>query len=183
METSTTPLAGLLLIKPKVIQDERGYFFESYTARNYHPLGLPEFVQDNVSHSVYGVIRGLHYQLAPHAQSKLVQVLQGKVLDVVVDLRVESPTFGQHFSIELSSENGIQFFIPQGFAHGFSVLSQTAVFSYKCDQYYFKEAERGLVYNDPALAIDWQIPANKQLVSPKDLALPAFNKAEINFIR
>ncbi len=181
MEIIETGISGLLIIKPAVFSDSRGYFLESYSAQRYFNMGLPAFIQDNVSRSTYGVVRGLHYQLAPYAQSKLVQVLKGRVLDVAVDLRRESPTFGKHHAIELSDENHLQFFIPQGFAHGFSVLSDEVVFSYKCDQYYNKDAERGIAFNDPKLDIDWQIDADKMIISVKDKALPLLNEAEINF--
>lgn len=181
MEIIETGISGLLIIKPAVFSDSRGYFLESYSAQRYFNMGLPAFIQDNVSRSTYGVVRGLHYQLAPYAQSKLVQVLKGRVLDVAIDLRRESPTFGKHHAIELSDENHLQFFISQGFAHGFSVLSDEVVFSYKCDQYYNKDAERGIAFNDPKLDIDWQIDADKMIISVKDKALPLLNEAEINF--
>ena len=183
MEIITTDIPSLLIIKPEVFSDPRGFFLEAYTEKRYQDAGInSKFIQDNISKSTYGVIRGLHYQLAPYSQSKLVQVLEGKVLDVAVDLRKNSPTFGQHFSVELSAENQLQFYIPQGFAHGFSVLSETALVSYKCDNYYSQEAERGIAYNDAKLNIDWKIPAEKAIISSKDSILPAFGEAEHNFV-
>jgi dTDP-4-dehydrorhamnose 3,5-epimerase len=173
---TATPLPGLYIFEPSVYPDDRGYFFESYNKRLFQANRIPcEFVQDNQSFSCYGVIRGLHYQRDPHAQSKLVRVLQGRILDVVVDLRQGSAGFGKSFSIELSSENKKQIFIPKGFAHGFSVLSETAEISYKCDQFYHKQSEGGIRYNDPKLKIDWQIPPAKALVSEKDNLLPEFD--------
>lgn len=183
MEVITTHIPGLLIIKPEVFGDKRGFFVESYSANRYQEAGVTaDFIQDNISGSKYGVVRGLHYQLAPYSQSKLIQVLEGIVLDVAVDLRKGSPTFGQHYSIELSAENKTQFYIPQGFAHGFSVLSESATFSYKCDNYYNRNAERGINYNDPKLNIDWKIPQDKRIISHKDSALPLFKEAEMNFI-
>jgi dTDP-4-dehydrorhamnose 3,5-epimerase len=166
---------GLLILEPVVFDDARGCFFESYNSSRYKEAQIPRnFVQDNVSLSSYGVIRGLHFQSGEFAQAKLVQVLKGKVLDVAVDLRPDSPTFGQYYSVELSDENHLQFFIPRGFAHGFSVLSEEAVFHYKCDNYYHKESENGIVYNDSTLNIDWKIPKGKEIVSEKDLELTDF---------
>ena len=183
MQVLQTKIPGLLIIEPKVFKDQRGYFFESYSYRKYQKFGIEnEFVQDNVSSSVRGVIRGLHYQLSPYAQGKLIQVLKGKVLDVVVDLRQGSPTFGEHLALELSDENHRQFFVPRGFAHGFSVLSEEVLFSYKCDNYYNKESERGINFNDSSLNIDWQIPESEIIVSPKDQALPSLEEAEKNFV-
>jgi dTDP-4-dehydrorhamnose 3,5-epimerase len=183
MQVLQTKIPGLLIIEPKVFKDQRGYFFESYHYRKYQEFGIEnEFVQDNVSSSVRGVIRGLHYQLSPYAQGKLIQVLKGKVLDVVVDLRQGSPTFGEHLALELSDENHRQFFVPRGFAHGFSVLSEDVIFSYKCDNYYNKESERGINFNDSSLNIDWQIPESEIIVSPKDQALPSLDEAEKNFV-
>lgn len=175
-------IPGLLIIEPKVFEDSRGYFFESYQAALFEQNGISNrFVQDNQSKSSYGVIRGLHYQLAPYAQAKLVRVLQGAVLDVAVDIRKGSPTYGQHFSIELSAENNKQFYIPKGFAHGFSVLSETAVFAYKCDQYYNKASEAGIIYNDATLNIDWGIPKGEEVISEKDLLLPSLENCQTNF--
>ncbi|WP_430815076.1 dTDP-4-dehydrorhamnose 3,5-epimerase [Carboxylicivirga sp. RSCT41] len=183
MEIIKTDIPNLLIIKPEVYSDPRGFFLESYTQNRYKEAGIgANFIQDNISKSTYGVIRGLHYQLAPYSQSKLIHVLEGKVLDVAVDLRKNSPTFGQHFAVELSAENKMQFFIPQGFAHGFSVLSETAIVTYKCDNYYSQEAERGIAYNDASLNIDWKIPADKAIISSKDSILPSFEEAEHNFV-
>lgn len=177
-----TPIPDLLVYEPKVFADERGYLFESYNQRNFQQEGIDiNFVQDNQSSSVFGVIRGLHYQLHPYAQTKLVRVLAGKILDVVVDIRVGSPTFSKHFSLELSAENKKQLFIPKGFAHGFSVLSERAEVFYKCDEFYKKESEAGILFNDPVLNIDWQIPGEKETVSGKDLSLPVFSEHKNNF--
>ncbi|MGM0376880.1 MAG: dTDP-4-dehydrorhamnose 3,5-epimerase, partial [Bacteroidota bacterium] len=161
MQILKTKIPGLLIVEPDVFKDDRGYFFESYNLQRYQEHGIrTEFVQDNISSSVRGVVRGLHYQLAPYSQGKLIQVLKGKVLDVAVDLREGSPTFGESLALELSEETHRQFYIPRGFAHGFSVLSEEAVFSYKCDNYYNKESERGINFRDQHLNIDWQIPEN-----------------------
>lgn len=175
MEIIKTPIEGLLIVKPRVFADSRGFFLESYNAQKYKEAGIyTVFVQDNLSQSQYGVIRGLHYQLAPHAQSKLVSVVQGVVWDVAVDLREDSATYGQWYGVELNAEEKTQFFIPKGFAHGFSVLSETAIFSYKCDDLYNPALERGIMYNDPALNIDWKIPAEKAIISEKDTKHPGF---------
>jgi dTDP-4-dehydrorhamnose 3,5-epimerase len=177
-----TDFAGLFLFEPIVFEDDRGFFFESYNESVFRKNGISaSFVQDNQSFSHYGVVRGLHYQLEPYAQSKLVRVLQGAILDVAVDLRKGSPTFGKFLSVELSASNKKQLFIPKGFAHGFSVLSETAEVLYKCDNGYNKESEGGVIYNDPFLKIDWRIPAGKTIVSSKDLALPAFAECKNNF--
>ena len=182
MEIIKTNIEGLLVIQPRVFADARGFFFESYNEKLYCEAGIDtRFCQDNQSKSGYGVIRGLHYQLNPHSQSKLVSVIQGAVWDVAVDLRKNSPTFGQWYGVELTEENHTQFLIPQGFAHGFSVLSETAVFSYKCDDFYNPALERGIIFNDPALAIDWKIPAGKEIISDKDMKHPLFADAEKNF--
>ncbi len=182
MEIIETPIKDLLIIKPRVFGDARGYFLETYNQQQYIDAGIDiNFVQDNLSKSSYGVIRGLHYQLNPHSQSKLVSVVSGAVWDVAVDLRKNSPTYGQWYGIELNEENHLRFFIPKGFAHGFSVLSETAVFSYKCDDLYNPTLERGLMYNDPLLNIDWKIPAEKALISDKDTKHPLFVDAEKNF--
>lgn len=179
---STTNIQGLIISEPKVFEDSRGYFFEAYNEQTFINGGINlKFVQDNQSKSSYGVIRGLHYQLYPHAQTKLIRVLEGKILDVAVDIRKSSPTFGQHFSIELSAENKKQLFIPAGFGHGFSVLSETAVVLYKCDSFYNKEHESGIRYNDAALNIDWKIQKGKEIVSDKDLQLPSFENCRNNF--
>jgi len=181
MEIIKTEFPGLLIIKPKVFEDSRGYFFESYNKIKIPELESIDFVQDNESKSVFGTIRGLHYQLEPYAQSKLIRVLDGKILDVVIDLREKSPSFGKHFSIELSSEDKSQLFIPKGFAHGFSVLSKNAIVFYKTDQYYTPDSERGINFNDPELAIDWKINLKEAIVSPKDNVLPTFKESEKNF--
>lgn len=183
MTFSQTAIPGLLIIEPAVFADHRGYFFESYNRQVFQQAGIDiPFVQDNQSFSTYGVIRGLHYQLEPYSQAKLVRVLSGSIYDVVVDLRKGSPAFGHTFAIELTAENRKQLFVPAGFAHGFSVLSQSAVVFYKCDKFYNKEAESGILYNDPELAINWQIPPEKRIVSEKDLGLPLFSQHQNNFI-
>jgi dTDP-4-dehydrorhamnose 3,5-epimerase len=182
MAFTPTELEGLVLVEPSIFEDERGYFFEAYNEKTFFSNGVGvRFVQDNQSKSSYGVIRGLHYQLSPNAQSKLVRVLEGKILDVAVDIRKASPTYGQHFSIELSAENKKQLFIPAGFAHGFSVLSETAIVLYKCDEFYHKEAEGGIRFDDPSLAIDWKIGDSKSVVSEKDQLLPFLENARTNF--
>ena len=164
-----TDIDELIIIEPKVFEDERGYFFESYNENEFKKNNLfYNFVQDNQSKSTYGVVRGLHSQLGDKAQAKLVRVLEGKVLDVVVDVRKNSKTFGKTFSIELTAENKKQLLIPRGFLHGFAVLSDTVIFSYKCDNFYCKEAEFGVRYNDPDLNIDWHIPQDKIIASEKD---------------
>jgi dTDP-4-dehydrorhamnose 3,5-epimerase len=182
MKIIKTEIEGLLIIEPNIFEDTRGYFFETYNKKIYKEAGIEaDFVQDNESLSSFGVIRGLHYQLNPYAQAKLVRVIKGRVLDVAVDIRKGSPTFGKWVAIELSEENKKQFYIPRGFAHGFSVLSQTAIFSYKCDNFYNKNAERGIVYKDEFLKINWQIPENKMIISEKDKLLNTFFDAEMNF--
>ncbi len=182
MKVIETALSGLLIIEPKVFEDQRGYFFESYNKKKLKELGIDiNFVQDNQSLSSYGVIRGMHYQLAPYAQTKLVRVLHGAVLDIAIDLRQGSLTFGHSISVELSSENKKQMLIPQGFAHGFAVLSEQAIFHYKCDKYYMPEYERGFKLNDPELKIDFKIPANDYIISEKDKNLPRFSEAEMNY--
>ena len=183
MTFTETKLKGCFILEPKIFKDERGYFMESFNERTFQE-GIGQkvtFVQDNQSFSTKGVLRGLHYQCGEHAQAKLVRVLQGEVLDVAVDLRAGSPTFGQWYGVELTEENHLQFLVPQGFAHGFSVLSETAIFSYKCDDFYNPALERGIMYNDPALNIDWKIPADKALISEKDTKHPLFIHAEKNF--
>jgi dTDP-4-dehydrorhamnose 3,5-epimerase len=178
-----TYLPDLLIFEPKVIGDSRGYFFESFNLRNFQQEGIEiNFVQDNQSSSQYGVIRGLHYQLLPYAQAKLIRVLFGTILDVAVDIRKDSPTYGRSFSIELSAENKKQLFIPAGFAHGFSVLSEKAEVLYKVDGFYSKESEGGILYNDPALQIDWKIPAGDEIVSDKDMTNPVLTNAKNNFV-
>lgn len=169
MEKIDTGIEGLVVLEPKVFADSRGYFFEKFSQREFERLvGEVNFVQDNESRSCYGVVRGLHFQRAPFAQAKLVSCVRGKVLDVAVDLREGSSTYGQHYGVELSDENHRQFFIPKGFAHGFSVLSDEAVFQYKCDEYYHPESEDGIQALDPRLAIDWRIPTDKIIMSDKD---------------
>ena len=178
MQIEETKISGCVLVTPKIFADERGYFMETYRQSWMESLKdfSGEFIQDNQSFSYYGTIRGLHFQEGEHEQAKLVRVLQGTILDVVVDIRKESPTYGHHVAIELSAENKQQLWIPKGFAHGFSVLSETAEVSYKCDAYYNKEAESGIHPLDETLNIDWQIPIDKQRISEKDLLLPTFNK-------
>lgn len=174
MEVIKTDIEGLLVLEPRVFGDSRGYFFESFNVRTFEEaVGNVTFVQDNESKSSYGVVRGLHFQKPPHAQAKLVRVVKGKVLDVAVDLRKESPTFGKYVAMELSEDNHRQMFIPRGFAHGFSVLSDEVVFQYKCDNYYAPESEGAIAWDDPDLAIDWQIPYDKVILSEKDRKHPA----------
>lgn len=174
MKIIETPLTSCFLIEPEVFEDARGYFMESFNEQSFNRAsGLTiHFVQDNQSFSSYGVLRGLHFQHGDHAQAKLVRVLKGEVLDVAVDLRKDSKTYGKHFSVVLSEENKLQFFVPRGFAHGFVVLSEHAEFFYKCDNYYNKGSEGGLHFNDPELNVDWQLPASALLVSDKDAVLP-----------
>lgn len=182
MPFTKTPIPGLLIFEPRVFEDARGYFFESYNASTFLAEGVDiKFVQDNQARSTYGVLRGLHYQLAPYAQTKLVRVLSGAILDVAVDIRKGSPTYGQSFAIELSAENKKQLLVPKGFAHGYSVLSETAEVMYKCDAFYHKQSEGGIIYNDPKLNIDWMIPADKALVSEKDIILPGIDDCVNNF--
>lgn len=181
MKAIETKLKGCFIVEPRVFEDERGYFFESFNHKRFcEAIGKEiNFVQDNQSYSSKGVIRAIHYQIGEHAQAKLVRVLSGKVLDVAVDLRQGSPTFGQHVAVELSAENKKQFFIPRGFGHGFSVLSETAEFFYKCDNFYNKESEGGIIYNDSDLNIDWQLPFEDIIVSQKDLELPVLASAPL----
>ncbi|NTS42070.1 dTDP-4-dehydrorhamnose 3,5-epimerase [Flavisolibacter sp. BT320] len=182
MPFQQTHISGLLIFEPTVFEDSRGYFFEAFNENSFREEGVDtRFVQDNQSKSSYGVIRGLHYQLPPYAQSKLVRVLEGRILDVAVDIRNGSPTFGQSLAIEISAENKKQLYIPAGFAHGFSVLSETAIVFYKCDQFYNKEYEGGIRYDDPALRIDWQIEKKREIVSEKDLTLPLFADCKNSF--
>lgn len=169
MEVIKTAIEGLLVIKPRVFEDARGYFFESFSQRDFDAqVGKVNFVQDNESMSSYGVMRGLHFQRPPYTQSKLVRCVKGAVLDVAVDIRKGSPTYGQHVAIELSEENRLQFYIPQGFAHGFSVLTETAVFQYKCDNFYAPQADDGISILDQSLGIDWRIPVERAILSEKD---------------
>jgi len=177
MNIVETGIEGLFVIEPKVFNDSRGYFFESYNANNLVTAGINTvFVQDNESLSTYGVLRGLHYQIEPKGMTKLLRVTSGKVLDVAVDIRKESQTFGHHFSIELSEENKKQLYIPRGFAHGFIVLSETAVVNYKCDEFYSKEHEEGIIWSDANLAIDWKIEIKEIILSDKDKVQPTFNE-------
>ena len=177
-----TDIADVFVLEPKVFKDDRGYFFEAYNKTEFENHGLfYDFVQDNQSKSSYGVIRGLHFQKGEFAQAKLVRVLQGTVLDVAVDLRKSSPTFGKYVAVELSQENNRMLLIPRGFAHGFSVLSQTAVFTYKCDNFYHKEAEGGIRFDDPDLNIDWQVNPNQAVLSDKDKLLPFLEEFESCF--
>ncbi|WP_299121240.1 dTDP-4-dehydrorhamnose 3,5-epimerase [uncultured Winogradskyella sp.] len=181
MIVKETKLKGCFIVKPQVFNDKRGYFVENYNKKNFNEaLGLDiNFVQDNESQSSRGVLRGLHYQLGKHAQAKLVGVIKGRVLDVVVDLRPNSETFKESFSIELSEDNKIQLFIPRGFAHGFLVLEDDSIFSYKCDNFYNKESEAGIIYNDKDLNIDWKLPKQDLIISDKDLVLPKFKNAKL----
>lgn len=182
MNIEQTPIPDLVILTPAVFEDERGYFFESYSKSKLERLGIHiDFVQDNQSFSKRGTLRGLHYQNPPFAQTKLVRVLQGEIMDVAVDLRKDSPTFGKYFGIVLSSENKKQLLVPQGFAHGFSVLSETAVVSYKCDQYYNKQSEGGIRFDDVTLNIDWGMDLNEAIVSEKDLILPDFATCNSQF--
>ena len=175
-----TKLEGCFIIEPKIINDERGYFMESFNENTFQKgTGKAvHFVQDNQSFSSKGVFRGLHYQIGEHAQAKLVRVLQGEVLDVVVDIRPDSKTFGEYVSVLLTGENQTQFFVPRGFAHGFLVLSDTATFFYKCDNFYNKESEGGIIYNDKSINIDWQFPTENLIISEKDLILPTIENAK-----
>lgn len=182
MTIETNSIQDLVIINPSVFNDERGYFFEAYNQAKFQENEIMyNFIQDNQSFSTKGVIRGLHLQINPFAQAKLVRVLQGEILDVAVDLRKNSPTFGQHFSVILSEENRKQLIVPHGFAHGFSVLSETASVLYKVDQVYNKDSERGIRYDDPTLAIDWQVNPADVIVSEKDLILPAFKDIDWEF--
>ena len=182
MKIIETPIPGLIIIEPRVFDDTRGYFFESYQKDRYFQSEIEtEFIQDNESKSVKGVVRGLHYQLNPFAQAKLVRVVQGSVFDVAVDLRKGSPTFGKWFGVELDDISKKQLFVPRGFAHGFSVLSETAIFTYKCDNSYNQGAERAINLNDTKLNIDWKIEKEEQIVSEKDQMAPLFVDAEMNF--
>lgn len=180
MEVLKTAIEGLLIIEPTVFGDSRGYFFESYNKQRFNEAtGLDiDFVQDNQSKSCYGVLRGLHFQKPPYAQSKLVRCVRGKVLDVAVDIRKSSPTFGKYVAVELTEDNHRQLFIPHGFAHGFVVLSEEAIFQYKCDNFYHKESEGAIVWNDPDIGIDWGIPSSDIILSDKDKVNPLLKDAE-----
>lgn len=182
MTLETTTIQDLVIINPAVFNDERGYFFEAYNKEKFCALGITiDFVQDNQSFSKKGTLRGLHYQNPPHAQTKLVRVLQGEIIDVAVDLRKDSATFGHSFSIKLTAENKKQLLVPQGFAHGFSVISETAVVLYKCDQYYNKASEGGIRFDDAQLNIDWGMDLKEAIVSEKDLVLPDFISCNSEF--
>jgi dTDP-4-dehydrorhamnose 3,5-epimerase len=182
MTIETTPINDLVIIHPTVFEDERGYFMESYNQQKLKEAGIHiPFLQDNQSFSKRGTLRGLHYQNPPYAQTKLVRVLEGEIIDVAVDLRKNSPTYGQHFAIRLSTENKKQLLIPQGFAHGFSVISETATVLYKCDQFYNKASEGGIRFDDPALNIDWGIDLKAAIVSEKDQILPLFKECNSGF--
>ena len=179
MEVIETAIDGVVIIEPKVFGDNRGYFFESFSERDFcSKVREIRFVQDNESKSVYGVLRGLHFQKPPFCQSKLVRVVKGAVLDVAVDIRKGSPTFGQHVAVELTEDNHRQFFIPRGFAHGFAVLSDEAVFQYKCDNFYAPQSEGAIAWNDPVLGIDWRIPSDRVILSQKDMKNPCLNEAD-----
>lgn len=175
-------ISDVVIVEPKVFGDHRGYFFESFSERDFEEqVRKVRFVQDNESKSCYGVVRGLHFQLPPHAQSKLVRVVKGKVLDVAVDIRKGSPTFGRHVAVELSEENRRQLFIPRGFAHGFAVLSEDVIFQYKCDDFYHPECEGAIAWNDPMLGIDWGVPEDKIILSAKDQTHPLLEDAGVLF--
>ena len=176
MKIKETPLKDCYIIEPTIIEDERGYFYEKFNEKKFEELtGMNgHFVQDNISKSSYGVLRGVHLQRGEHGQAKLVSCLEGRVWDVAVDLREDSPTYGKWFGIELTPENKLQLYVPRGFGHGFSVLSETAIFSYKCDNFYHKESERGVMYNDPHLNIDWKIDEKDAVLSEKDKKLAGF---------
>ena len=182
MKTVKTDIEDLLIIEPMVFEDSRGYFFESFNESKFRNKDLDlHFVQDNESRSGFGVIRGLHYQLLPRAQTKLVRVLDGKIWDVAVDLRKGSSTFLKWQGVELSSENKLQLLIPRGFAHGFSVLSKSAVVLYKCDEFYSPDHEAGIRFDDETLSVDWKVDPSRQIISPRDLAMPELGKAKMNY--
>ena len=183
MEVIKTDIEGVVIIEPRIFKDARGYFFESFSAKEFQEkVCQTTFVQDNESFSSYGVVRGLHFQKPPYTQSKLVRVIKGAVLDVAVDLRKGSPTYGKHVAVELTGENHRQLFIPKGFAHGFSVLSDEVLFQYKCDNFYAPQSEGGNAWNDPALQIDWRIPADKILLSEKDTKHPLLEDYNSDFV-
>ena len=178
MNVIKTDIEGVVIIEPKVFGDDRGYFFESFSQPRFDELVRPvKFVQDNESKSKYGVLRGLHFQKGRHAQSKLVRVVKGRVLDVAVDIRKGSPTFGKYVAVELSEDNHRQFFVPRGFAHGFAVLSEEAIFQYKCDNLYAPESEGAIIWNDPEIGIDWGLAAEDVVLSPKDMCHPMLKDA------
>jgi dTDP-4-dehydrorhamnose 3,5-epimerase len=182
MKVIETDIEGVVIIEPKVFADDRGYFFESFSQKEFEEkVCKTTFVQDNESKSTYGVLRGLHFQKMPFAQSKLVRVVKGRVLDIAVDIRKGSPTFGKQIAAELSEENRLQFFVPRGFAHGFVVLSDEAIFQYKCDNYYAPQSEGGIMWNDPALNIDWQIQLEDIILSEKDKKNPLLADSDYLF--
>lgn len=183
MEVIRTEIEGVVIIEPRIFRDERGYFYESFSAKEFAEKVSPDtvFVQDNQSYSSYGVVRGLHFQEPPHAQAKIVRVIEGRVLDVAVDIRKGSPTYGKHVAVELTGENHRQIFIPKGFAHGFAVLSPTALFQYKCDDFYAPQSEGAVIWNDPALGIEWGIPAEDIILSEKDKRHPLLKDIESPF--
>ena len=185
MNIIKTDIEGVIIVEPRVFGDARGYFFESYNARDFREQSGIDvtFIQDNESCSSYGVVRGLHFQKPPYAQSKLVRVVEGTVLDVAVDIRKGSATYGKHVSVELSADNKRQLFLPKGMAHGFAVLSERAVFQYKCDEYYHPEAEGAIAWDDPTLAIDWKIEPSRVLLSDKDRKHPMFNDFVTPFVK
>ena len=183
MEIIQTEIEGVYILKPRIFEDSRGYFFESYSQRYFDANVAPvRFVQDNESRSSYGVMRGLHFQFPPYSQAKLVRCVRGAVLDVAVDIRKGSPTYGRHVAAELTEDNHLQFYIPKGFAHGFAVLSESAVFQYKCDEFYHPEADGGISILDSSLGIDWKIPVGKTILSEKDLEHPLLKDFETPFI-
>ncbi len=181
MKVIETKLKGCYIIEPTIFSDDRGYFYETFNKQKFEKLigKTVNFVQDNESFSSKGVLRGLHFQKGEYAQAKLVRVLQGAVLDVAVDIRKNSPTFGEHIAVEITAENKKQLFVPRGFAHGFVVLSDTVTFLYKCDNFYNKASEGGIIYNDKTLNIDWKIPQNELIISKKDAVLPTFEKGNL----
>lgn len=182
MEIIKTAIDGVVIIEPRLFKDERGYFFESFSQREFNEkVKEIHFVQDNESKSSYGVLRGLHFQKPPYAQSKLVRVIQGAVLDVAVDIRKGSPTYGQHVAVELTADNHRQFFIPRGFAHGFSVLTDEVIFQYKCDNFYAPQSEGAIAWDDPDLGIDWRIPAGQVILSEKDKRHPRLKDTDSPF--
>ena len=182
MEVVKTDIEGVVIIEPRIFKDDRGYFYESFSQREFEEkVCRTTFVQDNQSKSSYGVLRGLHFQKPPYSQSKLVRCIKGAVLDVAVDIRKGSPTFGKYVAVELTEENHRQFFVPRGFAHGFAVLSDEAVFQYKCDNFYNKESEGAVAWNDPQLGIDWRVPADRIILSEKDKLSKSVAEAEYLF--
>ena len=184
MNVINTGIEGVVIIEPKIFEDSRGYFFESYNDLNFiNKVGFVDFVQDNESKSSYGVMRGLHFQKPPYTQAKLVRCVKGAVLDVAVDIRKDSPTYGKHVAVELTEDNHRQLFIPKGFAHGFAVLSDTAIFQYKCDNFYHPEADGGINILDESLGIDWKIPTDKAILSDKDIKHPLLKDFETPFIK